>query len=341
MLYSHLLATLLTVLAGIVVLWGFRELREIERQASGGASRLGVAVASGHLVLFLTVMALLAFELLPQGRDPVALFALALLMAASVLLAVLRLSRSYLRELNTQVGQLEAARKAQTRQALERREGLRHILHELRGPLLPLTGYVDMVRSGKGGVGEVDPKVTAMLDKAARCGERLVGLVDGLSGRTTSFEIRNVDARTLIADAVTEVSYTAAHKHLKLTTDVPPSLPLVRADAERLLLVFTNLLYNAVKFTPQGGRVTVRAGMAAAAGRVRFSVEDTGRGIPEAALDSVFKPGFQVEEADRAIGTGQGLSIVRQILSLHGAHPTIESTPGEGVTVWFSLEAAA
>ena len=189
--------------------------------------------------------------------------------------------------------------------------------------------------------GEIDVKARTMLDKAARCGERLVGLVDGLTGRTTSFEITDIDATSLITDAVTEVSYTAAHKHLALSAHLPDSLPLVRADADRLLLVFTNLLYNAVKFTPPGGSVSVRAGLDRAAGRVEFAVEDTGRGIPEEALESVFKPGFQVEDGDRTLGTGQGLSIVRQILSLHGAHPTIESTPGEGTRVTFSLEVAA
>lgn len=344
MFQSHLVATVLTALTAGVMLWGFGELRGIEREARGGGTGgtgVGLAVALGHLLVILCLMALLSSMLLPQRQDPVALFGLGLLLAAGVLVAVLRLSKGYVRELNKRVGQLEAARKAQERQALERREGLRHILHELRGPLLPLTGYVDMVRSGKGGVGAVGDKATAMLDKAARCGDRLVGLVDGLSGRTTSFELRDTDATSLITDAVTEVSYTAGHRQLTLTVELSDSLPHVRADAERLLLVFTNLLYNAVKFTSEGGSIAVRAGIAPDAGRVRFAIQDSGRGIPEDSLENVFKPGFQVEDGDRDIGTGQGLSIVRQILSLHGAHPTIESTPGQGTTVSFTLDAAS
>ncbi len=104
--------------------------------------------------------------------------------------------------------------------------------------------------------------------------------------------------------------------------------------------MFTNLLYNAVKFTPEGGKVAVRTRVAGEPGRIEFIIEDSGRGIPEEALDMVFKPGFQVDEEDKNVGTGQGLSIVRQILSLHGAHPEIESAPGEGTKVSFTLEAA-
>jgi signal transduction histidine kinase len=328
----------LTALAAAVVAWGFKELRDIEREAGGGMSKVGLTVAGGLLLVFLGAMALLGAMFVPQRQDPVALFGLVLLLAALVVIGVLRLSHAYVRELNTQVGQLEAARKAQRRQAMERREGMRHIVHELRGPLLPLLGYVDMVLTGR--TGQADDKTLGILDKAARCGDRLVGLVDGLSGRTTSFELTDVDAVRLIADAVIEVSYAAGHKGLTLTSDVGPGLPLVRADGERLRLVFTNLLYNAVKFTPEGGKVAVRTRVAGEPGRIEFIIEDSGRGIPEEALDMVFKPGFQVDEEDKNVGTGQGLSIVRQILSLHGAHPEIESTPGEGTKVSFTLEAA-
>ncbi len=91
MLQSHLLATLLIALAATVALWGFRELKDIEREATGGVSRLGLAVALGHLLVFLGVMGLLASMLVPQRQDPVALFGLVLLLASVVMVAVLRL----------------------------------------------------------------------------------------------------------------------------------------------------------------------------------------------------------------------------------------------------------
>lgn len=342
MLHSHLVATLLTSLAATLGMWSFWELLAIEREV-GRMSRTWLAVAAANLALFLECIALLGTLLLPDEKDAIGLVGCVLLLGAAVIVAILRMSRGHMRELRLRAEQLEAGRRALERQAIERREALRHILHELRGPLLPLLGYLDLVRAGR--AGWTDDKAVETLDKASRCGERLALLLDRLSTRPQPFELAVVDAAALLRDAIIEVSYAAGHKGLALGLDLPADLPAVRADRDRLLLVFTNLLHNSVKFTPAGGRVSVSATLRADGdgdrpAQVRFEVADTGRGIPAESLDDVFTPGWQVEEADRAMGTGEGLAIVRQILSLHGAHPEIASEIGRGTTVSFALEAA-
>jgi signal transduction histidine kinase len=122
----------------------------------------------------------------------------------------------------------------------------------------------------------------------------------------------------------------------------------VLGDLDRLRQVFINLLDNGVKYTPPGGRVTVRLAFDQAdrlrpsADRVQVEVSDTGMGISRADLPHVFNPLFRGEQASRAaIGTGLGLTIVRTILAQHRAEIRVQSEPGRGTTFSFDLPTAA
>jgi signal transduction histidine kinase len=129
----------------------------------------------------------------------------------------------------------------------------------------------------------------------------------------------------------------AAEKSIRLECAVPESLPAVTADGGRVLQVLSNLVGNAVKFTPKEGRIVIRAD--SAPGGVRFSVADTGPGIPQEQLGKLFGRFWQGNPADRR-GIGLGLSIAKGIVDAHGGRIWVESRVGEGTTFYFTLGTA-
>jgi signal transduction histidine kinase len=141
------------------------------------------------------------------------------------------------------------------------------------------------------------------------------------------------DAEAMLRDAVETHCEIAAAKSITLEATAEESLPNVLADRERIAQVFSNLIGNALKFTPSGGRVSVR-GWRATSG-VRFAVEDTGPGIPPEDQGHVFDRFWQAQKA--GMGTGLGLSIAKSIVEGHGGSIRVESTPGQGSRFEFSL----
>jgi len=136
-----------------------------------------------------------------------------------------------------------------------------------------------------------------------------------------------------------------AQRGLSMTTAVPADLPLVQADPDRLRQVLINLVDNAVKYTPEGGRITICAGSATISGlpAVDLTIADTGIGIPSQDLPRLTERFFRVDKArSRELGgTGLGLAIVKHIVQGHGGQLTIESTLGQGTTVVVTFPAAA
>jgi signal transduction histidine kinase len=143
-----------------------------------------------------------------------------------------------------------------------------------------------------------------------------------------------VDADTLVTDAVSVLRFAAERAGIALSAKALPGLPSVRVDYEKILRAFSNLIGNALKFTPQGGRITVAA--EAVEGGVRFSVSDTGAGIPKADLGRIFDAFWRGEKREHA-GLGLGLSIVKSIVGAHGGEISVESAEGKGSTFWFRL----
>jgi two-component system phosphate regulon sensor histidine kinase PhoR len=126
-----------------------------------------------------------------------------------------------------------------------------------------------------------------------------------------------------------------------LSADVARSLPPVLADRDRLAQILINLVDNAVKYTAAGGSVSVRATAAVGGGVVAIDVIDTGVGIPPADLPRITERFYRVDKArSRELGgTGLGLAIVKHLVIAHGGELTIDSTPGQGTTVRFTLPA--
>jgi signal transduction histidine kinase len=145
----------------------------------------------------------------------------------------------------------------------------------------------------------------------------------------------------LVRDAVDAARPLAAAKRIALAALVPPDLPPVVADRERILQVFSNLLGNAVKFTAEGGRVEVRATRRdgeGGGGVVEFTVSDTGPGIAPEDLPHVFERFWRAKKVART-GTGLGLAITKAIVEAHGGQVRAESEPGRGSRFSFTLRA--
>jgi signal transduction histidine kinase len=143
--------------------------------------------------------------------------------------------------------------------------------------------------------------------------------------------------RTLLEESLERYAPLAAEKSVALEVEAVEGLPAVWGDDARLLQVVANLITNAVKFTPPGGRVTLAA--AAAGDEVRFSVSDTGAGIPPESLPHLFDR-FWTTRKGNPTGAGLGLAIAKGIVEAHGGRIWAESTPGEGSTFHFTVPLA-
>jgi two-component system phosphate regulon sensor histidine kinase PhoR len=149
-----------------------------------------------------------------------------------------------------------------------------------------------------------------------------------------------VDFAALVEDALDTQAPAAAKKGVALVPELPAGLPPLTADPLRVIQVLTNLVGNAVKFTPAGGRVTVRARRLD--GHIRCEVADTGCGIAPADQPRLFQRFSQLDMSNtrEAGGIGLGLSIVKAIVDAHGGEVGVESVPGAGSTFWFTLPVA-
>ncbi len=139
--------------------------------------------------------------------------------------------------------------------------------------------------------------------------------------------------------AVRELARRYEEKQVKLMADVRPQAPRVLADRERVKLLLPALLRNALAHTPAGGAVTVR--VEPWEGRTRFTVTDTGSGVPAAYRDAIFEPLYQVPGSQDLGSAGLGLTVCRNIVQSHGGEIRCESEEGRGSTFWFTLPAAA
>jgi PAS domain S-box-containing protein len=162
--------------------------------------------------------------------------------------------------------------------------------------------------------------------------------VVALEAGTRVLHLEKVDACALLRSAAEMYAGLAAEQEVALWVDSPPEVPDVRADRARLLQVLSNLVGNALKFTPAGG--SVRVGAEAAGETVRVWVSDTGRGIDAEHLPHLFERFWQARRGDRQ-GLGLGLSIAKAIVDAHGGRIWAESTPGAGSTFSFTLPIGA
>lgn len=214
------------------------------------------------------------------------------------------------------------------------------IAHELRTPLTAIMGHADILDS-------CSIEEQALWRRSQRFitseAERLARLVEDLLTLSrldlSASALVPVNLQAAAEEAISALWQSAEEKGITLTLQAAPGLPRVLGDADRLRQVMVNLVNNGVKYTPSGGRVTVR--LTPSQGSVRVEISDTGMGIPPADLPHIFDPLFRGEQADRAAtGTGLGLTIVRTILAQHGAEARVQSEQERGTTFSFDLPIA-
>jgi len=228
---------------------------------------------------------------------------------------------------------------------LERSEQLRRemtadIAHELRTPLSVIQGNLEAVLDGvyPADVEHIQPA----LDQAqllARLVEDLRTLALAEAGQL-SLDRQPTDPVELVKRVVASFEPNATGKRVALSVDSPPSLPRIQADGQRIAQVLTNLLGNALRYTPENGRVGVQ--LRAEARSVLVAVTDTGPGISTDDLPHIFDRFYRADKSRsrEGGGSGLGLAIARSIIAAHGGRIWAESKTGQGTTLAFTLPVA-
>ena len=243
-------------------------------------------------------------------------------------------SNRELNEANAQLRELSAMKE----------EFLALTTHDLRSPLTVISGVINFFTSGR--LGELTPEQKNMVEMMERNTQNLIELVNDLldasklESGTMRLDATSISLRALIEELREEMQPLAAEKEIALEELVPEDLPQLRADRAKLRRVLVNLVSNALKFTPKGGRVRVSA--AREDSFVRVSVSDTGVGIQPDDLRDIFDKYAQARSrATRSEkGTGLGLYITRQLVELHGGKIEVQSEVGKGSTFSFTIPIA-
>jgi len=217
---------------------------------------------------------------------------------------------------------------------------LANMSHELRTPLNAILGYAELIVDGIYGPAPEDIRdVIGRVDHNGRHLLRLINDVLDLSkieAGQFSLHLDDYAMGDTVDTVVHSLESLAKEKGLKLAAEVQPGLPLGRGDEQRITQVLMNLVGNAIKFT-EAGEVVVKAG--ATNGMFRISVADTGIGISEAEQQRIFEEFHQADDSDTRIkgGTGLGLAIAKHMVEMHGGSIAVNSKPGVGSTISFTL----
>ncbi|MEO7456171.1 MAG: HAMP domain-containing sensor histidine kinase, partial [Gemmatimonadaceae bacterium] len=231
----------------------------------------------------------------------------------------------------------EKARVAEARAASAAREQvLRVVAHDLRNPLSTILMSADLLAEDSMGPDARKAQGGVVKRAGARMNRLIRDLLDvaRMEGGRLTVDVKPVSPAALLASALEMMEPLAREHFLSIGVECADAVPLVNADVERISQVFSNLVGNAIKFTPAGGTITLRA--EEADGSVWFSVTDTGPGMPPEQLERVFGPFWQANSGDRR-GIGLGLTIAKGIVEAHGGKIGVSSDVGVGTKFWFCL----
>ena len=213
--------------------------------------------------------------------------------------------------------------------------------HELKTPLTSIKGFSEVLQDEL--YGPLNDKQKMATDAVIRNSDRLNRLIDSImyltvqkSGRDT-YAIYPVNITEIMGNAVMGIFQQANSKNLRIKNNIPSDLPLIKGDMDKLTQVFINLLENATKFTPNGGKITVAAFENGE--NIHITVTDTGIGISADIISNLFERFYQVDASTtrKYGGTGIGLYISKLIVEVHKGRIWVESEEGVGTTFHVEL----
>ena len=223
----------------------------------------------------------------------------------------------------------------------QKQEFFSHISHDLRSPLTALLASAQLLLARVRG--PLEPRQESLVQIIQESAGRMLGMINQImdysrlrAPAAAPIDRRVVDVAKLVSRAVDELGAQAEQQGLALTPSTDGAAFDVEGDDEALGRIITNLVGNAIKFTPGGGSIAVR--LAEVGDRVELSVKDTGLGIPAAALPTIFDPYRRAHRG--AQGTGLGLAVVKGLVEAHGGTIGVESVEGHGSCFTVSLPKA-
>lgn len=229
-----------------------------------------------------------------------------------------------------------------------RKEFVANVSHELRTPLTTIKSYLEALDEGALEDRELAERFIGVTRNET---ERMIRLVNDLlhlsrfDSRQRGLTLNEVEVATLLEEVADRFAFQASQRHMELQIEMEEDMPPVMADRDSIDQVLDNLVSNAIKYSPDGGRITLTARrLPADTGQsVEVTVQDQGIGIPKKHLGRIFERFYRVDKArSRSMGgTGLGLSIALEIVKAHGGTMRIESEAGQGTAAIFTLPAAA
>jgi signal transduction histidine kinase len=241
------------------------------------------------------------------------------------------------RAFNSMVQRVHASQKSQ-------RDFVANVSHELKTPLTSIQGFAQAILDDTASTPEARKQAAQIIyDESGRMHRMALDLLDlaRLEAGTADLDMSHVDLGALLHGIVDRFTPQAQNADVTLKLDVPNDLPPVTGDGDRLAQVFTNLVDNALKFTPENGEITLSARKAE--GEVEASVADTGIGVESEALPRLFDRFYQADPSragGEKRGAGLGLAIVKEIVEAHGGKIGVRSQVGHGTTFTIRLPLA-
>ena len=212
--------------------------------------------------------------------------------------------------------------------------------HEFRTPLTSIMMGIGILKTGL--VGEFSSRGQEILEAIEEDCERLLKLSNNLldlsrlEAGSIAMEMEDASIYKIVKAALGTLKLQAERKNIKLYTKLPPDLPRLRVDINKIIWVLTNLVGNALRYTGEGGSITVRA--VRKGNELIISVTDTGKGIPAELHEKIFQKYIQIKDEDFPSGkAGLGLTICKEIVEAHGGEIWVKSEPGKGSTFTFSI----
>ncbi|MBI5823499.1 MAG: PAS domain S-box protein [Chloroflexi bacterium] len=246
------------------------------------------------------------------------------------------------RRVKERTAQLHAANTALEKASKLKDEFLASMSHELRTPLNGVISLSESLREGT--YGEISPRQNKVLDVIGESGHHLLELINDIldlskiEADKLTLQYETLNLKAICEASLSMVSETARKKKLKISTSITSEPQTIHADGRRLKQMLVNLLGNAVKFTPPGGSIGLEV-LQEHEHALRFTVWDTGIGIPAAQVEKLFNPFVQLDSslARPYEGTGLGLALVRRLADMHNGSVGLESVEGEGSRFYFII----